>query len=154
GGIDLWVRTDGNDETGDGTRNSADRAFRTIMGAWRSVGERFMATPLFTANIKLGIPGVYESAYVGPFGSNLTISGGGYDGGNWGGGNRWDYQIQSGYYAGEDIWLALAFSACNSVGLYGITMLNSYSAKSSALLWGAGSNGMCSQCAFNAYGSH
>jgi len=123
GGIDLWVRTDGNDETADGTANSPERAFRTINAAWRSVAERFLATPLFTANIKLGIPGDYEAAYLGPFGSNLTISGGGWDAGGWGGGDRWSYRILSRYYPGEDNWIALAFYGCNSVALHGLTLL-------------------------------
>ena len=43
GAVDAWVRTDGNDATGDGTANSPDKAFRTIEGAWNAVGGRYAA---------------------------------------------------------------------------------------------------------------
>jgi len=152
GGIDLWVRTDGNDATADGVYNRPDRAFRTIEGAFRSVGERFMATPLFTANIKLGIPGDYESAVLGPFGSNLTITGGGSDAGGWGGGSRWDYRIRSKFYAGENIWIALQLNAVNNVALYGIDMMiDQGSFVQSALLVGGRTNCSSRNCAFEAW---
>jgi hypothetical protein len=155
GGIDLWVRTDGNDATGDGTRNTPDKAFRTIMGAFRSVGERFMATPLFVAHIKLGIPGTYEAAYLGPFGGGLTITGGGADGGGWGTGSRFDYNINSAYYAGEARWIALGLFGINSVGLYGLTMmLNAPGGAASTLLVGGRTNASLENCAFNAYTSN
>lgn len=155
GGIDLWVRTDGNDATADGTKNTPDRAFRTIRGAFASVGERFMATPLFVANIKLGIPGVYESAYLGPFGGGLSIYGGGADGGGWGGGNRFDYQIHSAFYAGENRWISLGVVAINSVGLRGVTFnLYAPSGTGSALLVGARTNASMENCAFNGYTSN
>src|SRR5215471_127023 len=148
GGIDLWVRTDGNDATADGTRNTPDRAFRTIRAAFASVGERFMATPLFSANIKLGNMGWFEDAYIGPFGGAVTITGGGVDGGGWGGGSRFDYRIQNGYYAGENRWMSLAFVAVNSVGLTGITMMVTAGPIASALLVGGRTNLSCTDCAF------
>jgi len=155
GGIDLWVRTDGNDATGDGTRNTPDKAFRTIDGAFRSVGERFMATPLFTANIKLGIPGHYEAGYLGPFGSNLSITGGGSDAGGWGGGSRWDYRILSRYYVGESIWTALAFMGCNNVVLTGINMLLMNAGQNArSLLVGHNTTLATRNCAFEALASN
>jgi hypothetical protein len=75
GGIDVWIRTDGNDLTGDGSMNTADRAYRTIMGAWNGVGSRYAATPLFSINMKFGIPGDYEGAIIGPFGGTVTLTG-------------------------------------------------------------------------------
>jgi len=74
GGVDIWIRTDGNDTTGDGSANSADKAFRTIQGAWGRVGARYAATPLFTMHLKLGIPGTYAGAILGPFGGGVTLS--------------------------------------------------------------------------------
>ena len=34
GGIDCWIRTDGNDTLGDGTSNDPQHAFKTIAGCW------------------------------------------------------------------------------------------------------------------------
>lgn len=75
GAINFWVRPDGNDETGDGLANSPDRAFRTIDGCWYAVGSRYAASPAATINIRLGIPGNYEGADIGPFGSSVNIIG-------------------------------------------------------------------------------
>jgi hypothetical protein len=75
GAVDAWVRTDGNDATGDGTANSPDKAFRTIEGAWNAVGGRYAASPLFSINIRLGIPGNYERAYLGAYGGNVAVIG-------------------------------------------------------------------------------
>jgi len=75
GAVNAWVRTDGNDSTGDGTANSPDKAFRTIQGAWNAVGSRYAASPLFQINVRLGIPGTYDSAVIGPFGGSASISG-------------------------------------------------------------------------------
>jgi len=74
GGVDIWIRTDGNDTTGDGSANEASKAFRTIQGAWGRVGARYAATPLFVMNLKLGIPGTYAGAIIGPFGGGVTLS--------------------------------------------------------------------------------
>lgn len=75
GAVDAWVRTDGNDITGDGTSNTTDKAFRTIQGAWNAVGSRYAASPLLQINIRLGIPGSYETAQIGPYGGQVMISG-------------------------------------------------------------------------------
>ena len=61
GMLDTWIRTDGNDETGDGTANSADKAFRTINGALKKVGGRFAVSANFSIALRLGIPGTYEA---------------------------------------------------------------------------------------------
>jgi len=75
GAVDAWVRTDGNDDTGDGTANTPQRAFRTIDRAFQVVGGKYLQTPLFTLNIRLGIPGTYEAFYLGSFSGNLNIIG-------------------------------------------------------------------------------
>ena len=75
GGVDGWIRTDGNDILGDGTANTPDKAFRTISGAWAALGGRYAASPLFSINLRLGIPGNYEGAYFGPFGGQVTLTG-------------------------------------------------------------------------------
>lgn len=59
--IDLWVRPDGNDVTGDGTANTPNKAFRTINRAFQSFASRYAASPAFAINIRLGVPGDYES---------------------------------------------------------------------------------------------
>jgi hypothetical protein len=74
GAVDIWIRTDGNDNTGDGSANTPDKAFRTIQGAWGKVGSRYAATPLFTMNFRLGVPGTYAGAIIGPFGGNASLS--------------------------------------------------------------------------------
>ena len=75
GAVDIWVRTDGNDVTGDGSENSPSKAFRTLSGAWYRVGSRYAATPLFTMRFRLGIPGTYVGAIFGPFGGRVEIHG-------------------------------------------------------------------------------
>lgn len=75
GPVDVWVRVDGNDNTGDGSANSADRAFRTINGAWRSVAARYSTSPIWPLNIRLGIPGNYESCSLGPYGGPVNLIG-------------------------------------------------------------------------------
>jgi hypothetical protein len=75
GGVDLWIRTDGNDTTGDGSANDPAKAFKTLTGAWNKAGGRFASTPLFSMNFKFGIPGVYEGASIGPFGGTVTLTG-------------------------------------------------------------------------------
>jgi hypothetical protein len=75
GGIDVWIRTDGNDTTGDGTENTAAKAYRTIMGAWYAVGSRYAATPLFSINMRLGIPGDYEGGSISNFGGGVSLTG-------------------------------------------------------------------------------
>lgn len=75
GDIDFWIRPDGNDETGDGTANSADKAFRTIDGAWAAVGSRYSASPSSHIIFRLGIQGDYEGATIGPYGASVSIIG-------------------------------------------------------------------------------
>lgn len=74
GDLNVWVRPDG-DDGNDGSANTPARAFRTITGAWAAVGGRYAASPAAAINIRLGIPGTYESALVGPYGGNLNIIG-------------------------------------------------------------------------------
>lgn len=75
GGIDAWIRTDGNDTLGDGTANTPEKAFKTIAGCWSAVGSRYAASPSFSINMKFGIPGRYDGAVVGPFGGQVTLTG-------------------------------------------------------------------------------
>jgi len=75
GGIDCWIRTDGNDTTGDGTLNTPDKAFRTIAGCWNAVGSRYAATPLFSINMRLGIPGTYDGTSISAFGGAVSLTG-------------------------------------------------------------------------------
>jgi hypothetical protein len=79
GGIDIWIRWDGSDVTGDGSANHPAKAFRTIWGAWNAVGSRYAATPLFSINMRLGIPGDYEAGGVSNFGGQVTLTGDPYN---------------------------------------------------------------------------
>jgi len=114
GGIDVWVRTDGNDATADGTTNTPDKAFRTIQAAWNSVGARYAATPLFSINIKLGIPGTYEGAAIGPFGGAIVVMGDIN--------NRWNYRIST-FDMGQGLYGALDVNGVTQFAMYGITLL-------------------------------
>jgi hypothetical protein len=113
GALDMWVRTDGNDTTGDGTSNDPQHAFRTIAGAYNAASTRFMVTPLFTINIKLGIPGDYAGCGLGPFGGGLSVSGAG-------GGDRWQYRIHE-FYGGGGGYSCFGFNQC-SARLSNLTM--------------------------------
>jgi len=75
GAIDGWVRTDGNDATGDGTANTPQKAFRTINRAFQVIGSKYLQSPLFVMNIRLGIPGTYEAFTFGTFGGNVNLIG-------------------------------------------------------------------------------
>lgn len=82
GAVDVWVRPDGSDITGDGSANDPSKAFRTVQGAWYRVGSRYAITPLLNIRFRLGIPGTYQGSIVGPFGGLMEIIG---DTGNPGG---------------------------------------------------------------------
>jgi hypothetical protein len=73
--IDTWVRTDGNDATADGTSNDPEHAFRTIQFCWASLLRKYMPSPFAVINIRLGIPGVYEPAQLGPYGGRVALRG-------------------------------------------------------------------------------
>jgi hypothetical protein len=75
GGLDAWIRTDGNDTTGDGTANTPDKAFKTIPGCWNAIGSRYAASPSFSINMRLGIPGTYDGTWIGPFGGSVSLTG-------------------------------------------------------------------------------
>jgi len=76
GNIDGWIRTDGNDSTGDGTANTPQKAFRTIQGAWNAINARAMLpSTVFSINLRLGIPGTYEPATIGPHGGQVVLWG-------------------------------------------------------------------------------
>jgi len=75
GGVDFWVRPDGHDDTGDGTANTPAKAFRTIDGCWAAVGSRYAASPTAMINIRLGVPGNYEGASLGPYGAAVQVIG-------------------------------------------------------------------------------
>lgn len=73
--IDAWIRTDGNDITGDGTANDPNKAFRTINGAWRMLTKKYLPSPFFTIHLRLGIPGLYEAGNLGPFPGKVALHG-------------------------------------------------------------------------------
>jgi len=75
GTVDAWVRTDGNDSTGDGTENTAAKAFRTINGAFAAIGSRYAQTPSFAIHFRLGIPGTYETARLAYSAITMIITG-------------------------------------------------------------------------------
>jgi hypothetical protein len=113
GGVDLWIRTDGNDTTGDGSANTPDKAFRTIYGAWVKAAGRYAATPLFSINLKLGIPGTYVGAPLSGFGGRVTLSGDVS--------NIAAYRVSC-FTFGSNIWGSLSISAIGSLQLIGITI--------------------------------
>jgi hypothetical protein len=69
------VRTDGNDDTGDGTLNTPGKAFRTINGAWRKLGSLYIASPIYAINIRLGNPGEYEACNFEAYGGRVRVWG-------------------------------------------------------------------------------
>lgn len=87
GNVDAWIRTDGNDVTGDGGANTAARAFRTIAGAWSAIGQRYAASPVFSINLRLGIPGDYIGTAIQDYGGKVRLVGDA--------GNRSQYRIRA-----------------------------------------------------------
>lgn len=75
GTIGFWIRTDGNDVSGDGTENRPDKAFRTINGCWAAIGSKYMASPTAHIAMRFGIPGTYERGSFGPFGATVSLTG-------------------------------------------------------------------------------
>ena len=75
GGIDCWIRTDGNDTLGDGTSNDPQHAFKTIAGCWAAVGSRYASTPLTIDQHEVRSPGTYDGTIIGPFGGSVSLSG-------------------------------------------------------------------------------
>lgn len=71
--IVTWIRTDGNDLTGDGSANTPDKAFRTINGAWARVADKYIASPRFAVRLILGNPGAYEPGRISGFGGYVTL---------------------------------------------------------------------------------
>ena len=115
GAIDFWIRPDGNDETGDGTANRADKAFRTISGCWYAVGSRYAGSPSAHIAMRLGIPGNYESGAVGPFGASVSITGDVF--------NRTGYRILSNdTYPGQYGTFCLSVVGVNTFLLRGVEL--------------------------------
>ncbi len=113
GSVDLWIRTDGNDNN-DGSSNDPSHAFLTIDGAWAAAGSRYLSTPLFTINLRLGIPGTYRGGALGPFGGNLYLWG---DEGNPGG------YVLTGRDIGNGNWGCIEMDGCNRCIIRGVTLL-------------------------------
>lgn len=139
GGVDIWIRTDGNDVTGDGSANTPDKAFRTIAGAWGRVGSRYAATPLFSMNFKLGNPGTYAGAILGPFGGNVSVGGAG-------GGTRSDYRLSSVDF-GNNVWGNLFFNNM-SIHVYNLTFVRDVAPPLSGSICrvSGGSSAMIGEC--------
>lgn len=113
GVIDYWVRTDGNDAN-DGGDNTPARAFQTIAGCWGAVAGRYGSSPTLRVNIRLGIPGDYLGAQVGPFGGILGVVGDAN--------NKTAYRILSYKYATEGIQ-CLNYYGCNQSHTEGVTLV-------------------------------
>jgi len=75
GQVDGWIRTDGNDTTGDGTSNTPEKAFRTIEGAIAKMIGLYTPALDFQLNLRLGIPGTYEGARITDVPCRITITG-------------------------------------------------------------------------------
>lgn len=75
GVVDGWIRTDGSDVTGDGTENTPAKAFRTIQHAYEAIGDRYAPSPNLTINLRLGVPGTYAGAALGPYGGRIQLTG-------------------------------------------------------------------------------
>lgn len=108
----CWIRTDGNDNN-DGTANDPAHAFRTIAGCWAAVGSRYAATPMFSINMMLGIPGTYEGCRLGPFGGVVSLTGDAD--------NRSAYRISSFYVGGQDQWVNFQLNSLNLIIFKGVT---------------------------------
>jgi len=74
GHVITWIRTDGNDLTGDGTANTPDKAYRTIDGAWAGVGVNYVASPSTKIDFILGNAGYYEGGSISNFGGAVSIT--------------------------------------------------------------------------------
>jgi hypothetical protein len=111
GSVDIWIRTDGNDATGDGSANTAGKAFATLLGAWNKVGARYAATPLFTMRFRFGMPGTYAGAILGPFGGQVELVGDSA--------NRGSYRLSS-IDCGNNMW-ANIWATNISINLVGLT---------------------------------
>jgi len=113
GGVDIWIRTDGDDATGDGSANDPTKAFQTLAGAWNKVGARYAASPLFTMRFKFGMPGAYAGAIIGPFGGKVEI---------WGDtANRAGYRFSS-VDIGNNTWVNI-WSNNVTLSIYGMTFV-------------------------------
>lgn len=111
GAVGFWIRTDGNDETGDGSANTPESAFRTIAGCWNVVGGRYASSPTFTIVMMLGIPGVYDGAAISGFGGNVQLIGDNTPGPpgrsiGWRP-NRSQYRIRCNQYIGNFQWTCI-----------------------------------------------
>jgi hypothetical protein len=113
GAVDIWIRTDGSDATGDGSANTPDKAFATIQGAWSKMGGRYATTPLLVMNFRLGIPGTYVGAQLGPFGSSWNLFGDVN--------NRGAYRLSS-IHVGNNIYSNLYLGSMNGA-VYGVTFV-------------------------------
>jgi hypothetical protein len=114
GSVNGWIRTDGNDTTGDGTANTADKAFRTIEGAYNAIGSRYAQTPGFSINLRLGIPGTYDAAHIASASNAIQLFGDVA--------RPQDYKIKGRLSTASD-GITLNFQICDDVTLWGVTLL-------------------------------
>jgi len=126
--VDGWIRTDGNDITGDGTANTPEKAFKTINGAWDRLGRKYLPSMIYTIHLRLGIPGTYPAAHLGPYGGRIALHGNTT-------GTGQDYRIDM----SPTGWYCLALNGINFF-MEGVNLL---------LTLGAGYEPWC----LNAYGS-
>lgn len=114
GYVDGWIRTDGNDTTGDGTANDPAHAFRTIEGAFYRLTREYAPNANFGFNLRLGIPGDYDAAGIaGIGGTQISIIGDPTTNAP----GRGSYRIVSGYRGAGPISLLMFGLQVNLVGL-------------------------------------
>lgn len=144
GPLDVWVRTDGSDVTGDGSANTPAAAFMTIQHAWNVVAGRYAATPLTVINIRLGIPGTYAGASFSSYGGSLAI---------WGdptGAAPDNYKIAG--VPTSPVAASLGFGAVTTVRVTGVCCLidQPYPVFHEAISFNNGTTGIINRCNFQA----
>src|SRR5262249_10264242 len=125
--------------------NTPDRAFRTIAGAFAAASSRFLATPSFQINMKIGLPGDYVGAALGPFGGVMSLQGAG-------GGDRSQYRIHE-FYAGSNSWAAIGVGDATLI-LSNLTLYQEISSGASAAIAFSGSRVVFDRIAFECTASN
>ena len=114
GNLIRWIRTDGDDLNGDGSENTPQKVFRTIQKAWDHIAQGCVSSSTAVIDLRLGIPGTYAGARLGPFGGTVLLGGDPN--------NRSGYRITT-IEVGNNTWTALALISINSSSLIGVTLV-------------------------------
>jgi len=136
----TYVRPDGNDFTGDGTANDPSKAFRTIDGCWRKIGGLYIASPIYSIVIILGIPGDYEGFSMTGYGGKVTIRGDQN--------NRTGYRINTSTEGGGNAMSAYV-AGMASLTMEGICIVSSRYSDPAVALWGITCGGGSTMTLFN-----